>query len=182
MKYHGLFRKLRERHGLSLSALAARAGCHRNTVINLEKGRPVKFKTIADLMGQMGYESDSPEMSSMALLWVESVSGVRLASSRSLSNARRRVAAMRSGMHGAVEQLALCLKSSGLDESAVDLLHFAAAHPAVLRMIAEVRPMLGDDELRVSPVPPAAAVEARPPRPATAARPGPRSTRGTPRG
>src|SRR3990172_7249498 len=55
MHYTQLFRQLREARELSIDALAGRAKCHRNTVINVEKGRGVKFDTLADLMAKMGY-------------------------------------------------------------------------------------------------------------------------------
>src|SRR5690606_41157894 len=77
MHYTQLFRNLREAKGLTLEALATRARCHRNTVINVESGRPVKFKTISRLVQKMGYAADSEDMKSVALLWLESASGIR---------------------------------------------------------------------------------------------------------
>ena len=74
MHYTQLFRTLRESRGLSHEGLAKKAACHRNTVINVESGRPVKFKTVADLMAMMGYDRNSAELKSIALLWLESVS------------------------------------------------------------------------------------------------------------
>jgi len=47
MDYMQLFRSLREQRGLTLEQLAKLARLHRNTVVNIESGRPVKFKTIA---------------------------------------------------------------------------------------------------------------------------------------
>src|SRR5581483_6746854 len=62
MNYTRQFRQLREAKNLSREQLAALAGCHRNTVINIETGRPVKFSTIADLLQKMGHARESPEM------------------------------------------------------------------------------------------------------------------------
>jgi len=89
MDYTQLFRKLREEKDLTLEQLAELAGMHRNTVVNIEAGRPVKFKTIAALMGQMGYGANSPELKSMALLWLESVSGIPFSRSETQAAARK---------------------------------------------------------------------------------------------
>jgi transcriptional regulator with XRE-family HTH domain len=78
MIYTDLFRQLREARGLSHETLAIKAGLHRNTVINVESGRPVKFRTIAKLMTAMG--ASRLDTKTMALMWVEAASGMDLTS------------------------------------------------------------------------------------------------------
>src|SRR4051812_1912018 len=92
MQYTQLFRRLREQKGLSHEALAKLARCHRNTVLNVESGRAVKFKTLARLMSKMGYASNSLEMCSVAVLWLEAVSGVDLADPSTLGSVRQKLA------------------------------------------------------------------------------------------
>jgi len=91
MHYAQFFRKLRELKGLSHEALAGLARCHRNTILNVEGRRPVKFKTLARLMGKMGYATNSAEMASLALLWLESVSGLDLADPARLGPVRQKI-------------------------------------------------------------------------------------------
>lgn len=85
MIYTDLFRQLRESRGLSHEALAAKAKVHRNTVINVESGRPVKFRTIARLMAAM--EATRIDTRTMALLWLEFASGLDLTSDGKVQDA-----------------------------------------------------------------------------------------------
>lgn len=139
MQHTRLFRKLREQKGLSHEALAALAGCHRNTVLNVESGRPVKLKTIADLMQKMGYAPASSEMASLALLWLESISGIRFSEPAALATAQRRLATYARTTAQAINQLAEVVRSAGLDEPEIRLLIFAARHPEMLSIIQLIR-------------------------------------------
>src|SRR5882672_5081871 len=116
MQYAQLFRKLREQKGLSHEALAKLARCHRNTILNVEGGRNVKFKTIAGLMGKMGYASDSPEMASLALLWLEAVSGLDLADPSTLGPARQKLAVYERTASLAAQHLATTIRKAKLTE------------------------------------------------------------------
>ena len=142
MQHARLFRKLREEKGLSLDALARLARRHRNTIINLERGRPVKFATIARLMEKLGYPADSPEMASLALLWVESVSGVPLGAPDKLATARQVVGAYEHDARRQVQLLNDSIRRAGLDEREVRLLTFAARHPEVLRILASIHDLV----------------------------------------
>jgi len=155
MQYTQLFRKLREQKGLSHEALARLARCHRNTVVNVENGRQVKFKTLAGLMGKMGYPTDSPEMASLALLWLESVSGVDLADPASLGPVRQKLAAYDRSTTQATQQLTEAIRRARLSEKDVRLLTFAARHPEVLAIIDSVQellasPLMSAAELKVA--------------------------------
>jgi transcriptional regulator with XRE-family HTH domain len=142
MQHARLFRKLREQRGLTLDALARLARRHRNTIINLESGRPVKFATIARLMEKLGFSSESPEMASMALLWVESVSGVSLSSPGSVGDARQKAASYQRDAHRLIQHLGETIRRSGLDEREIRLLNFAAGRPEVLQIVAAVHDLL----------------------------------------
>jgi transcriptional regulator with XRE-family HTH domain len=142
MQYTQLFRRLREQKGLSHEALAKLARCHRNTVLNVEGGRQVKFKTIARLMAKMGYPSDSPEMASLALLWLESVSGVDLADPAALGPVRQKLAAYDRSLGQASRQLLDAVRQARLDERRIRLLTFAARRPEMLAIIESVQDLL----------------------------------------
>jgi transcriptional regulator with XRE-family HTH domain len=142
MQHARLFRKLREQRGLTLDALARLARRHRNTIINLESGRPVKFATIARLMEKLGFSSESPEMASMALLWVESVSGGSLSSPGSGGDARQKAASYQRDAHRLIQHLGETIRRSGLDEREIRLLNFAARRPEVLQIVAAVHDLL----------------------------------------
>jgi len=142
MQYAHFFRKLREQKGLSHEALAKLARCHRNTILNVEGGRQVKFKTIASLMGKMGYATDSPEMASLALLWLESVSGLDLADPQTLGPVRQKLASYSRATGQAVQQLMAAVRQSKLNERDIRRLTFDARHPEVLAIIESVQDLL----------------------------------------
>jgi transcriptional regulator with XRE-family HTH domain len=144
MQYTQLFRRLREQKGLSHEALAKLARCHRNTVLNVEGGRQVKFKTIARLMAKMGYPSDSPETAGLALLWLESVSGVNLADPAALGPVRQKLAGYDRSLGQASRQLLDAVRQARLDEHRIRLLAFAARRPEMLAIIESVQELLED--------------------------------------
>lgn len=139
MDYTQLFRSLREAKKLTLEQLADRAQVHRNTVVNIEAGRPVKFKTIAVLMEQMGYESSSPELKSMALLWLESVSGIPFSRAEPQSTAKKLLTSYRSSARQAAQQLEQAALDSNLDLEQIGLLIYAARHPELISILQTVR-------------------------------------------
>jgi transcriptional regulator with XRE-family HTH domain len=144
MQYTQLFRRLREQKGLSHEALAKLARCHRNTVLNVEGGRQVKFKTIARLMAKMGYANNSPEMASLALLWLESVSGVDLADPGTLGPVRQKLAAYDRSLGQASRQLLEAVRQARLDERRIRLLAFAARRPEMLAILESIQDLLQD--------------------------------------
>lgn len=139
MDYTQLFRQFREAKDLTLEQLAAQARVHRNTVVNIESGRPVKFKTIATLMRKMGYADASNEMRSMALLWLESVSGIPFSRPEAESAARKAIATYRSGSRQAVRDLEQAINAANLTPEHISLLAFAAANRDVLAILASIR-------------------------------------------
>jgi transcriptional regulator with XRE-family HTH domain len=142
MHYTQLFRTLREAKGLTLEGLAEQAGCHRNTVTNVESGRPVKFKTIAELMEKMGYTAQSTELKSIALLWLEAVSGIPFSQPRTEAAAVKAVASYRRSLRDAAHQLESEVISRSLSTHQVDLLLFAIRHPEVLSILENVRDLM----------------------------------------
>jgi transcriptional regulator with XRE-family HTH domain len=144
MHYAQLFRKLREAKGLTLEALAQLARRHRNTVINVESGRPVKFKTIAELMVKMGYNPASGEMKAMALLWLESVSGIPFSQPETEAAARKALGGYRASARQAVRQLDDAIARAGLEVAQIELLTFAARTPGLLEVLRTVRALAID--------------------------------------
>ena len=55
MEYTRQFRLRREARGMTREHVAELAGCHPNTVNNIETGRPVKPSTLVDVLRAMGY-------------------------------------------------------------------------------------------------------------------------------
>lgn len=156
MHYAQFFRRLREKKGLSHEALAKLARCHRNTVLNVEGGRNVKFKTIASLMGRMGYPSDSPEMASLALLWLEAVSGLDLADPSTLGPARQKLATYERNAGQAAQHLADAVRRTRLTERQIRLLTFVAQCPEMLAIMESIQDLVhtagtaGSAELKVA--------------------------------
>ena len=147
MNYTQLFRTLREAKALTHDGLAKLASCHRNTVINVESGRPVKFKTIAELMLKMGYDSGSSEMKSVALLWLESISGINLTHDQSTSEARERIEQYRATEREAAQLLVDAVISSHLSVEQIRTLLFAASRPEIISIIENVRQVVTEAEM-----------------------------------
>lgn len=143
MHYTQLFRTLRETKGLTHEGLARKAACHRNTVINVESGRPVKFKTIAELMSVMGYGSESAELKSVALLWLESISGVNLTSDQSTEEARQKIDRYRATEQEAAQLLADSVIAGHLSVDQIRALLFASERPQVLAIIDSIQGLVG---------------------------------------
>jgi transcriptional regulator with XRE-family HTH domain len=142
MHYTLLFRSLREAKGLTIEGLAEQAGCHRNTVTNVESGRPVKFKTIADLMEKMGYTAQSTELKSVALLWLEAVSGIPFSQPRTEAAAVKAVSGYRRSLRDAARELEAEAVRRGLPARQIDLLLYAIRHPEMLAILENVRDLV----------------------------------------
>jgi transcriptional regulator with XRE-family HTH domain len=139
MHYTQLFRQLRVARDLSHDALAQRAGCHRNTVINVERGRRVKIETLARLMEKMGYASDSAEFHALALLWLEAVSGVPFSQPETVADARRPIAAFRRETEQNCRKLTAAVTESGLTADQIRLLIYAARQSDVMSILGVVQ-------------------------------------------
>jgi transcriptional regulator with XRE-family HTH domain len=144
MDYMQLFRRLREAKGLTLEQVAGLGRVHRNTIVNLESGRPVKFKTIARLMQKMGYPASSPELKSMALLWLEAVSGIPFSRTDAELAARKTIATYRSSARQAARQLDRAVADASLTTEQIELLTFAARHPDVIAIIENIRDLAAE--------------------------------------
>lgn len=129
--YPEQFQLFREARGLTREQLAMRADCHRNTVINLESGRPVKFSTILLLMQHMGFGKDSDEVRLLALMWLESVTGIQIGGPE-VNGLQAKMAA-----HTAMLQGEVTRRHLGRDE--IELLTFAARNRKVLNALRAIR-------------------------------------------
>lgn len=140
--YTQLFRSLREAKGLTLEGLAELAHCHRNTVTNVESGRPVKFKTMADLMAKMGYTAESQELKTLAFLWLEAVSGIPFSHAQTEAAVRKTVAGYRATTRQAARQLETEAINANLTVEQINLLIFALHHPETLSILETVRDLI----------------------------------------
>lgn len=142
MHYTQFFRSLREKKQLSLEELARQAQCHRNTVINVESGRPVKFKTIAELMGTMGFAPQSAEMRTIGLLWAEAATGIALSRPEVRAAAQKAIDGHRAPARQAARRLEAALTEAGLEARQIDLLAYAARSPEMLAILDSVRALV----------------------------------------
>jgi len=131
MAYPDQFKTYREAKGFSREQLAVRADCHRNTVINVECGRPVKFATIAHLMDKMGYEKTSAETKQLALLWLEAVADIQITPGEAQ--------ALQKSNSVPTENLQAEISRRKLPKEDIDLLTFAAGHRKVLSALRAIR-------------------------------------------
>jgi transcriptional regulator with XRE-family HTH domain len=134
MGYPEQFQAYREGRGLTREQLATRAECHRNTVINVESGRPVRFATVIHLMQHLGYTKESPEVRVLALAWLESVTGVRID-----EPAKRRADDQPSRISDASGQ-----RRAGLARADAELLAFAARNRKVLNALRAIRDLVDE--------------------------------------
>ncbi len=139
MNYTRQFRQLREAKNLSREQLAAMAGCHRNTVINVETGRPVKFRTIAELLQKMGYSRESTETRGMALLWLEAVSGLKFSPADAQKTAEHLRTVYRRSVRASQDQLLAALQEAQLTREQIELLVFAVQRTEVMEILRAVR-------------------------------------------
>jgi hypothetical protein len=122
--------------------LARRAACHRNTVINVERGRPVKFSTLARLMEKMGYPAGSDELRTLALLWMEAVSKIPFSQPETLAAARRQAGIYGRDALQTSRQLAEIVADARLSAEQIRLLMYAARQPEVLSILATVQKLV----------------------------------------
>ena len=150
MHYTQLFRSLREAKGLTYEQVARLTRRHRNTVINVESGRPVKFDTIAELMLKMGYAKGSAEMKSVALLWLEAVSGIPFSQTVTEASARKAIATYGSTSRQAAKRLHETITRADLTADQIDLLVYAAQRIPMLNIIENIRE-LGQSDANEGP-------------------------------
>ncbi|MBK9990119.1 MAG: hypothetical protein IPP19_05105 [Verrucomicrobia bacterium] len=106
----------------------------------------MKFKTIADLMSMMGYSPESPELKSVALLWLESVSGVNLTSEQSTAEARQKIARYRATEQEAAQMLADTVIAEHLSIDQIRTLLFASGRPEIISVLENIRDLVGSPD------------------------------------
>ncbi len=139
MEYTRQFRLRREARGMTREHVAELAGCHPNTVNNIETGRPVKPSTLVDVLRAMGYPEDSAEVREILLLWLEASSGARLTGAEADKAAARLRTRYRNSVRATREELVAEVEAAGLDRDEIRLLLFAARHPEVRAILRAVR-------------------------------------------
>jgi hypothetical protein len=139
MHYTQLFRKFREDKKLTLDQLARISRKHRNTIVNVESGRPIRFETVRDLMLKMGYPANSQEMRSIGLLWLEAASGISFSQANVESAALKAIATYGSSARHAARRLHDAVNRSALSPASIELLTFAASEPKAMHILELVR-------------------------------------------
>jgi hypothetical protein len=139
MHYTQLFRKCREDKKLTVDELARISRKHRNTIFNVEAGRPIRFETIRDVMLKMGYSSTSQEMRSMGLLWLEDVSGIPFSQPKVEANALKAIATYGSSSRHAARRLHDAVNRSALPSDKIELLTYAASEPKAMEILKLAR-------------------------------------------
>lgn len=138
MDYTEFFRQLRVDKGFTHDTLANLAGVHRNTVINLEQNRQVKFKTVALLLRVMGYEMESAEMRRIALLWLEAVSGIQFSLQDVIREKRKMDKEYRKSKKSEVDLLNTVIGERNLSEEQIKLLLMAVENSEVMGILGQV--------------------------------------------
>ena len=157
MDYTEFFRQLRTQKGFTHDTLANLAGVHRNTVINLEQNRQVKFKTVALLLNVMGYEMESPEMRRIALLWLEAVSGIHFTLQEVIREKKKMDREYRKSKKSTIDLLNTTIAERNLTEEKLKNLLMAIEHEEVMDILSNARKLQKKTSSRTSPT---AAVEA----------------------
>jgi transcriptional regulator with XRE-family HTH domain len=140
VRYPEQFKAFREARGLSREELAARAGCHRNTVINVESGRrAVKFATIVRLMAKMEYRATSPETKLLALLWLEAVTGIKVTQPE-IPHLKPTIREEREALQHLQDEII----RQDLSPPDIALLEWAARHPPVMNSMRALRELVVD--------------------------------------
>jgi hypothetical protein len=111
----------------------------------VESGRPVKFKTIAELMAKMGYGGNSPEVKSIALLWLEAISGINFTQEESSHEAYERVAQYRASEKEATRLLGELTMRKHLSVHQIRTFHYAVEHPEVIAILENIRKLQAGD-------------------------------------
>jgi hypothetical protein len=91
----------------------------------------------------MGYGQDSTELKSIALLWLESVSGVNLTSEQSTEDARNKIARYRATEQEAAQMLANTVIASHLSVDQIHTLLFASGRPEIISVLENIRDLVG---------------------------------------
>lgn len=135
MDYTEFFRQLRIQKGFTHDTLANLAGVHRNTVINLEQNRQVKFKTVALLLKVMGFDADSPEVRRMALLWLEGVSGIHFTLQEVIREKKKIDREYRKSKKSTIDLINTAISERNLSEEKLKLILKAVEHSEVMGVL-----------------------------------------------
>ncbi|MCC5789762.1 MAG: helix-turn-helix domain-containing protein [Opitutales bacterium] len=138
MDYTEFFRQLRIQKGFTHDTLANLAGVHRNTVINLEQNRQVKFKTVALLLKVMGYDQDSPEIRRIALLWLEGVSGIHFTLQEVIREKKKMDREYRKSKKSTIDLLNTTISERNLTEEKLKLLLNAVENPEIMDVLKNI--------------------------------------------
>lgn len=122
MTFPEYFRQLREESGQSYDSLANLAGIHRNTIINLEQNRSVKFKTVALLLQIMGHDENSEVTRRAALLWLEGVSGIHFSLKEVIREKKKMDRDYRKSKKSSIDILTTSISEKNLSEAEVGFL------------------------------------------------------------
>jgi len=89
-----------------------------------------------------GYDAESSEMKSIALLWLESISGINLTLDRSTAEARKKIAKYRATEKEAAQMLADAVVAEHLSVEQIKTLLFASSRQDVITILEGIRDLV----------------------------------------
>lgn len=133
--------KLRALRGdRSRAELSAASGINQSTLTKAETdGRTVKFKTVAEIVRALGHRDDSPAMREIALLWLQSVTGIHFSSDDAYTAAQELIEHQKVTLGDLLDALSNVIAERGLSPSEIQLLSWAAARPPALEILSYAR-------------------------------------------
>ncbi len=138
--------KLRDLRGASTRArLARESELNYTTLIKAESAeRRVKFTTVAEIVRALGYPDDSVEMREVALLWLESVSGIRFGADDA-TQAIRHIVQREEVKNGTLlDALREEICRIGLTQTEIKLLTWAVSHQPAIEILSHARQLAVD--------------------------------------
>lgn len=138
MTYQSKLRELRA--DLKQDELALKAKLSRATIVNAEnEDERLRFSTIAQIVRALGYRDDSPEMRDIALLWLESVSGIHFGVDDASDAIQHLVDKEKFKNKELLATLATTIATAGLAPKEIALLTWAASRPPALEILEHAR-------------------------------------------
>lgn len=138
MHYTSYFKTLREETDLTMDGLARKAGLHRNTIINIETGRSVKFQTIAKVLDVMGIKAGTVKYRIMAVLWASDVCKVDLSAANKDKALTKEMGRISSDEAKALSELGEAISNSDLSAPQIKALARVAKKQETLSAIMQI--------------------------------------------
>lgn len=133
--------KLRELRGdLRQDEVAAKAGLSRATIVNAENEQErLRFSTVAQIVRALGHRDDSSAMRDIALLWLQSVSGIQFGVEEASDAIKHLLTREKFRNAELLDQLSNTIATHGLSPKQIALLTWAASRAPALELLEHAR-------------------------------------------